>query len=578
MEKSTLQISIGQSSDKGRKPINQDFFGVYTPKEPLLSTKGIAIALADGISSSQVSQEASESAVSSFLVDYYCTSDAWSVKTSAYKVILAINAWLHAQTRSSHYRFDKNKGYVCTFSALILKSNTAHLFHAGDTRIYRLNGQNLEQLTEDHRMIVSEEKSYLSRALGVDDYCDIDYQSVAVEINDLFILATDGIYEFVETSQILQIIDRHSDNLNLAAQTILEKAYEQGSDDNLTIQIVRIDHLPAHSKSELYQQITHLPFPPKIEPRAELDGYRILREIYISSRSHVYLAEDLDTQKHVILKLPSIEKRNDPIYLERFLMEEWVARRLNDPHVLKAYAPTRKRHYFYITTEYIKGKSLDQWMRDHPQPDIETVRSIVEQIAKGLRAFHRQEMIHQDLRPNNIMIDSKGTVKIIDFGATHVAGLAEINNAQPEILGTAAYTAPEYFLGQAGSTKSDLFSLAVITYQMLSGKLPYGTNVSKARTKNAQRNLMYRSVLNDDLAIPAWIDEALKKALHPDPNRRYDELSEFIFDLRHPNRTFLNKTRPPLMERHPVLFWKATSFILFITLIGLLVYQNTNTF
>ncbi|RUM90127.1 MAG: bifunctional protein-serine/threonine kinase/phosphatase, partial [Thiomicrospira sp.] len=110
------------------------------------------------------------------------------------------------------------------------------------------------------------------------------------------------------------------------------------------------------------------------------------------------------------------------------------------------------------------------------------------------------------------------------------------------------------------------------------GKLPYGTNVSKARTKNAQRNLMYRSVLNDDLAIPAWIDEALKKALHPDPNRRYDELSEFIFDLRHPNRTFLNKTRPPLMERHPVLFWKATSFILFITLIGLLVYQNTNTF
>ncbi|MDG4811464.1 bifunctional protein-serine/threonine kinase/phosphatase [Hydrogenovibrio sp. 3SP14C1] len=570
----TLNISIGQHSDKGRKPINQDFYGVYTPKEPLLSTKGISIALADGISSSQVSQEASESAVSSFLADYYCTSDAWSVKTSAYKVLLAINAWLHAQTRSSQYRFDKNKGYVCTFSALILKSNTAHLFHAGDSRIYRLNEQNLEQLTEDHRMVVSENKSYLSRALGVHDYCEIDYQSFLIEVNDLFILATDGIYEFVEENQIIKIINHHSNDLDKAAKLILDTAYEHGSDDNLTIQIVRIDSLPSRNKSELYQQINHLPFPQQIAPRTEMDGYHILREIYISSRSHVYLAEDIDTQQQVIIKLPSVEKRSDTHYLERFLMEEWIARRLNNPHVLKAYAPTRKRHYFYITTEFIEGQTLDQWMRDHPKPDIETVRDIVEQISKGLNAFHRQEMIHQDLRPNNIMIDQKGTVKIIDFGATHVAGLAEINNTQPEILGTAAYTAPEYFLGQAGTSKSDLFSLAVITYQMLSGKLPYGTEVAKARTKTAQRNLTYRSVLNDDQEIPAWIDDALKKALHPDPYRRYGELSELIFDLRHPNRTFLNKTRAPLMERHPVLFWKSTSFILFLMLLGLLIHQN----
>lgn len=574
----TLNISIGQSSDKGRKSINQDFYGVYTPKEPLLSTKGIAIALADGISSSQVSQEASEAAVSSFLADYYCTSDAWSVKTSGNKVLLAINAWLHAQTRSSQYRFDKNKGYVCTFSALILKSNTAHLFHAGDTRIYRMNGENLEQLTEDHRMVVSENKSYLSRALGVHDYCEIDYQNFSIEVNDLFILTTDGIYEFVAEKHIINILQNHSDNLEKAAKMVLNIAYEQGSDDNLTIQIVRIDSLPAHNEAELYQQINQLPFFKQIEPRAEIDGYRILREIYISSRSHVYLAEDIDTLQQVVLKFPSIEKRSDKLYLERFLLEEWIARRLNNSHVLKTYAPTRKRHFFYITTEYIAGQTLAQWMRDHPQPDIETVRDIVEQISQGLRAFHRQEMIHQDIRPNNIMIDHKGTAKIIDFGATHVAGLAEISNAQPEILGTAAYTAPEYFLGHAGSAKSDLFSLAVITYQMLSGKLPYGTEVSKARTQTAQRNLTYRSVLDDDLDIPAWIDDALKKALHPDPYRRYNELSEFIFDLRHPNRTFLNKTRPPLMERHPVLFWKTTSFILFVSILILLLYQNPNAF
>src|SRR5713226_107347 len=153
-----LKISIGQHSDKGRKETNQDFHGVLIPKEPLLSLKGIAIVLADGISSSNVSQVASESAVKSFLTDYYCTSESWSVRTSAQRVIAATNSWLHAETRRSQYRYDKDKGYVCTFSAMVIKSTTAHIFHVGDSRIYRLAGNALEQLTDDHRVTVSSEQ------------------------------------------------------------------------------------------------------------------------------------------------------------------------------------------------------------------------------------------------------------------------------------------------------------------------------------------------------------------------------------------------------------------------------------
>ena len=113
------------------------------------------------------------------------------------------------------------------------------------------------------------------------------------------------------------------------------------------------------------------------------------------------------------------------------------------------------------------------------------MRGIVEQIAKGLRAFHRMEMLHQDLRPDNIMIDKTGTVKIIDFGSTRVAGVVEAAPpaADDEILGTAQYTAPEYFLGESGSPRSDMFSLGVISYQMLTGKLPYGTQIARIRTK-----------------------------------------------------------------------------------------------
>ena len=562
-----LKITSGQQSDKGRKEINQDFYGIVVPTEPLLSAKGIAIALADGISSSDVSQIASNAAVTGFLEDYFCTSESWSVKTSVQRVLLSTNSWLHAQTRQSQYRFEsKDRGYVCTFSAIVIKSNTAHIFHIGDSRIYRLFDHKLEQLTEDHRLWVSRDKSYLSRALGMNEHIEIDYQSLALEVGDIFILATDGIYEYAHEEFITTAINEHENDLDKAAQLILDEAYQQGSTDNLSIQIVRIDQLPVQDAGELYQQLTQQPFPPNLEARMLFDGYQIIREVYASSRSHVYLAMDTETKNQVIIKTPSVDLRDKVDYLERFLMEEWIARRINNAHVLKPCPQTRKRNFLYIVTEFIEGQTLTQWMLDNPKPDVEMVRSIIEQVANGLQAFHRQEMLHQDLRPNNIMIDHSGTAKIIDFGSTRVAGLMDIASPldRHDILGTAQYTAPEYFLGEQGTIRSDMFSLGVIVYQMLSGRLPYGVEVVKARSKAAQYKLNYTSVLNIDHKIPAWIDEAIKKSVHPDPYKRYSEISEFMYDLRHPNKAFLKKTRPPLMEQNPVLFWKSISLILFI--------------
>src|SRR5882757_3659637 len=183
-----LKISVGQYSDKGRKETNQDFHGVLIPSEPLLSLKGIAVVLADGISSSNVSRIAAESAVKGFLTDYYCTSESWSVRTSAQRVLEATNSWLHAQTQRSQYSYDRDKGYVCTLSALVIKSTTAHIFHVGDSRIYRLAGNTLEQLTNDHRVIVSSAQSYLGRALGVNPQVEIDYQTFKVDKGDTFLL------------------------------------------------------------------------------------------------------------------------------------------------------------------------------------------------------------------------------------------------------------------------------------------------------------------------------------------------------------------------------------------------------
>ena len=412
-----LAISIGQHSDKGRKDTNQDFHGALIPEEPLLSLKGIAIVLADGISTSEVSDVASESAVKSFLTDYYCTSDSWSVKTSAQRVIAATNSWLHAQTRQSQYLYDKDRGYVCTLSAMVIKSTTAHIFHIGDARIYRVVGRGLEQLTEDHRVIVSSQQSYLGRALGINPQIEIDYRAVTIAKGDLFLLATDGVYEHVGSRFVAETITGHANDLDSAASVIVEEAKRRGSSDNLTVQIVRIDALPDSESSEIVRQASELPCPPLPEPRTVLDGYQIVREIHGSSRSHIYLAVDSADGAMVAVKVPSIDLRGDPAYLQRFMMEEWVARRINSAHVLKPRIQSRRQNYLYVVTEFVDGQTLAQWMIDNPNPDLETVRGIVEQIAKGLQAFHRLEMLHQDLRPDNIMIDRTGTAKIIDFGS-----------------------------------------------------------------------------------------------------------------------------------------------------------------
>jgi serine/threonine protein phosphatase PrpC len=567
-----LQISVGQHSDKGRKPVNQDFHGVLIPAEPLLSMKGIAAVLADGISSSTVSQIASESAVKSFLTDYYCTSESWTVKTSARRVLDAANSWLHAQTRRSQYAYDRDKGYVCTFTAMVIKSTTAHIFHVGDCRIYRVAGKTLEQLTDDHRIIVSPEQTYLGRALGINPQIEIDYQALQIGQGDIFLLATDGAYEFVDHRFVTGALDEHAHDLDQAAKAIVGEAYRRGSDDNITVQILRIDQLPDGASPDIFDQTFELPVPPLPEPRAIFDGYRIVREVHASSRSHIYLAIDTETEEPVALKLPSIDLRDSRAYLKRFMMEEWIARRIDSPHVLKPRSQPKRRGYLYVATEFIEGQTLRQWMIDHPRPDLETVRDIVEQIAAGLRAFHRLEMLHQDLRPDNVLIDKTGTAKIIDFGSVKIAGVAEAAPQQgaDEILGTVQYTAPECFLGDGGSPRSDMFSLAAICYQMLTGVLPYGAQIAKIRGRSDVRKLRYRPAEDDDRNIPVWVDGALKKALHPDPYKRYEDVSEFLFELRNPNPAYLRTRTTPLIERNPLLFWKLTTVALACTVVALL--------
>lgn len=549
--RSSLQVSLGQHSTAGHKAVNQDSYGACLPKEPELSSKGMVLAVADGISTSTVSQIASETAVKSFLDDYYCTSEAWSVPHAAQQVLKACHNWLYAQSRNGPFSSDPDRGYVCTFSALILKQRHAHLLHVGDSRIYLLRNQQLEQLTRDHR-VWRGSSSFLSQALGAGALLEPDYQSLPLQQGDLFLLATDGLFEVLSQAELIHLLNTEWDLSRLALQ-LTEAALAAGSADNITLQLVRIEQLPAESHLPLCLD-QQLPLPPLLRPGDKLDGLQVIRPLQQSSRSHVYLVQDTSTEQLLVLKAPSTDLAEQPDYLERLMREEWIAKRVNSCHVVRPASINRPRTALYTLFEFVEGQTLKQWQLDHPNPTLEQVRDIVEQLGKGLQALHRSEILHQDIRPDNLMMTPQGIVKIIDFGAARLAGLQADDEVAGDIPGTALYTAPEYFLGLAGTERSDLYSLAVLTYQLLSSRYPYGADVARGKSVKAQKKLRYQSVLSKDSELPVWLDLTLEKALQPDPNKRYQALSEFLYDLRHPNAEFQKPLS--LIELHPLWFWQ----------------------
>ena len=556
---STLEIDYACRTEAGDKAENADAAGARVPEDELLLTKGAAAVIADGMSSSEGGREASEVCVTGFLSDYFSTPESWTVKNSASKILGALNSWLYGQGQS---RYDSPKGMVTTISALVIKSTTAHLFHVGDSRIYLFRDGELERLTRDHRVWLSSEREFLARAMGVDPHVDIDYRALALEPGDLFLFTTDGVHEYLNDNRLRSLLLELGYNLQHAANRIVEQALGAGSSDNVTCQLLRVLALPGEAADDLYQRITELPFPPDLKPGMTIDGYRILREIHASPRSEVFLALDTESGRQLALKTPSVNFQDDPEFLDAFLHEEWIGRRIDNPHVLKVLEP-RRRRFLYHVTEYIPGQSLRQWMRDNPHPGLVRVRDLVEQIAEGLRAFHRLEMVHRDLKPDNVLIDGHGTLKIIDFGSARIAGIEEIDSALEHRTpqGTLSYAAPEYLAGDKGSNRSDIYSLGVIAYELLTGRLPYG---ERETMETPRRRPVYRPARDFSGEVPVWMDAALARALDPNPAKRYDTLSEFLHDLSHPNPALIDDASRPLIERNPLAFWKGLAGLLLL--------------
>lgn len=567
---SGLAVSLAKASIAGRKAINEDCVNTAIPDSHYaMVNKGVVAVVADGVSSAEAGKEASEFCVNHFVEEYYRTPDTWSVSQAGQKTLSSINLSLF---KKSHAFAQEEKGFLCTFSGLIIKSRTAHFFHAGDSRIYLLRKGKITQLTRDHTVKIGGGKNILSRAVGMDNSLQIDYGKSVLEQQDLFLLTSDGVHDFVSTEQIETIL-ASADSQQQKCQQLIDAAQHNDSDDNISCVIAQVNQLPDESRDDFNTKMTRLPFPPDLEPGMKLDGYLVEKELFASSRSQVYLVVDTETQQKMVMKTPSINFQDDVSYIDRFIQEEWIGKRIDSSYVVKIITQNRARSCLYYLMEYVPGISLDTWMIQNPLPSPKKAIGIVNQIGLALKAFHTTETIHQDLKPANIIIDEQRNIKVIDFGSVFVAGIAEIFIPIEHIgaLGTASYSDPHYLHGKNTGIQGDIYALATITYELFTGHLPYGEKIEQCVNTHDFDKLRYVPAASLNPVIPLWFDRALAKGVNLELEERYMNLDNFLDDVSKPNPEFLHDD-PTIEKSRGLMFWQLMSafWVLMLVLVVIL--------
>ena len=555
MRGAKLDISYGGASLAGRRSANEDAFAAAPPDR----LKGAVAVIADGLSSCERAAKASQTAVTEFIDEYLATPETWTVKASAARVLNALNRWL------CHH-----DGMATTVSAVVAKGRTAHIFHVGDSRVYRFRGGNLEQLTRDHLR-----HETLTNALGTDLDLQVDYLVEDLAEGDVFMLTTDGVHGALPAQHLRQRVAcalAEDESLESASRALLETALQRSSEDNLSCLLMRVDQTPDEDIDEAHRRLTRQVIPPVLPTDARLDGYRVLRTLASGTRSHIYLVED-PSGRRLVLKAPSEAFAEDPIYLDGFIREEWIGKRIDHPNVMKI-LPRPESRFLYLLAEHIEGQSLRQWMLDNPRPSIEEIRRLVGEIARALRAFQRLQIVHGDLKPENVMIDRNGNAKIVDFGTARVQGFDEqadpVRPSHP--AGSVGYVAPECLLGQQPAHSADIYALGVVAYEMLANALPYKPPI--AQDAKAHLNRPYIPLAKAGRSdVPKWVDLALAKATAQNPSNRYEALSELVTDMAHPNPELVRRIESaPLLEKNPALFWQLMSGVLAALLVSSLVF------
>jgi len=550
---SGVRASVGFASETGPRERNEDFAGAVFGWELPQPRHDVVAAIADGIGGAKGGRVAAETAVRGFLDGFCDLPETMEVRRAAANVVTALNRWIYSQGK----RDPNLAGMGCTFTALVLRGRIAHVLHVGDTRAYRLGGDRLTCLTVDHvREDGSGRSTILNRALGVETEVRLDYATQPLARHDRFLLCSDGVYGVLTPDTIADILRERSASED-SARALVSAALDSGSTDNCTALVVDVVELPTVESADIGAAISQLPLIPVPTSGETVDGF--LLKVLVSDGRYTRLFGAVDEIEggEVVLKFPKPQVAAVATYRAAFVREAWVGARVHSPWVGRTIElPLGRQTCLYTVMPLYQGELLET--RLTRRLGLEEGRNIAIKLARGAAALHRAGIIHRDIKPDNVILEGEGSLKLIDLGVVRVPGVEDF--PPEDIPGTPAYMAPEMFAGEPGNEATDIYALGVTMFRAFTGEFPYG-NIDATGPPRRERPKAL-SALRPDL--PAWLQGALGRAIAIDPTERFRDMNEFAVEMETgPARAPLAVHRPrTFYERAPIQFWQGVAALL----------------
>lgn len=498
-------------------------------------------AVADGVGSAEAGGEAARRAVEMF-TDYFAARPAaWTPRRALTEFVHRINRQLVQESRA---RFDQAE-LVTTFCACVIAGCRLYGVTLGDSPAYLFRDGHDQRLTEPHTSPHPGQAHVITQALGLNDDLSPHFFEIDLKPGDRVMLCTDGVSACLPPHELTRLINRDA-----AARSFVVTAQEAAKDQRDDATAVVIDFT---GLDEAVAPGQVLEVAPSLAPGDLYPDGRLIRPLDASRR--VWLAMGPGSQ--VVLKFPPTEAADDEVRAEAFLREAWQAARVDNDEFVRARVPSTPVLRYYIQ-DYIDAPTLRELLRDGPIP-VEGALALGKFLARAAQHLARRDLAHGDLKPENILVlrpSGSWDFRLIDLGSA--AGLFSVTSR----AGTPSYLAPERFHGAPLSERTEIFTIGVILHEALTGRLPFG-HIERYQTPRFTHSPKSASTYN--LAVPAWLDSVIQRALSPRPEERYVHYSEVAHDLTNPKQVKpFHHPDAPLIERHPVGFYRALCVLLLL--------------
>ena len=278
------------------------------------------------------------------------------------------------------------------------------------------------------------------------------------------------------------------------------------------------------------------------------DRYEIIKSIGEGGMANVYLAQDIILNRKVAIKVLRGDLANDEKFIRRFQREAIAASSLSHPNIVEMYDVGEDNGNYYIVMEYVEGRTLKQLLKKRGTLTVSEVIDIMLQLTDGIAHAHDSYIIHRDLKPQNIMISDDGAIKITDFGIAMALNSTQLTQTN-SVMGSVHYLPPEQASGKGSTTKSDIYSMGIMLFELLTGKLPFkGDNAVEIALKHMKDEIPSVRKINPN--IPQSVENIVLKSTAKNPKNRYDDVKQMYNDLKNAmNEENLNQ--PKYVYKYP---------------------------